>query len=449
MEASKAFPNNAHDQAHLRNGSIEIPTEAAGSYDVIVVGGGLSGVCAAVASARTGAHTLLVEALPSVGGNGTTGLPISGLCARNSDKIIVRGIVDEILHRLCQRGGASKASFYKSWIPIDAEQLQIVLGEILESANVDVLTYSPLVAVVRDGKMLREAIFYNKDGRALRYRAQMFVDSTGDAQVARVGGLTTVMGRQRDGLTQTMSLVFSVAGIDESRAPENATVVDLWHKFQETGLIKFNHRRNPSFNTMIHRRGWLSLIATRVQVPKGTDNRYLSQAELMGRKQMDEFVEKFLRPHVPGYNGCYIAQIAGHIGVRETRRIVGVYQITAADLLSGRKYADSIACNASSIENHQADSCDTEWQHLVDGDYYTIPLRALVALEAENLFASGRCISASHEALAALRVLSPAMATGQAAGTAAALAALNQRSSHELDAELVREALVISGAIVD
>ncbi|KIX03197.1 uncharacterized protein Z518_06749 [Rhinocladiella mackenziei CBS 650.93] len=449
MVGLKASLNEQEEKLQCKKGAIVIPTEEAGTYDVIVVGGGLSGVCAAVASARTGARTLLVEALPSVGGNGTTGLPISGLCARNSNKIIVQGIVSEILHRLCSRNGSCSDFFCKRWIPIDAEQLQIVLGEILESANVDVLTYSPLLAVVSEQSTLREAIFYNKDGCALRYQAKMFVDATGDAQVARLAGITTVMGRQHDGLTQTMSLVFSVAGIDESRAPANDIVVDLWHKLQDTGHIKLNQRRNPSFNSMIHRPGWRSLIATRVQVPKGTDNRFLSQAELIGRKQVDEFIESFLHPHVPGYEGCFLAQIAGHIGVRETRRIVGLYEITAEDLLMGRKHADAIACNASSIENHKADSSSTEWQHLRDGEYYTVPLRALVALEATNLFACGRCISATHEALAALRVLSPSMATGQAAGTAAALAALKRLSSHDLDPNLVRGALAVAGAVID
>jgi hypothetical protein len=185
-------------------------------------------------------------------------------------------------------------------------------------------------------------------------------------------------------------------------------------------------------------------------VPKGTDNRFLAVAELEGRKQIEEFVEAFLRPHIPGYEHCFLAQIASHVGVRETRRIAGVYEISADDLLMGRKHPDSIACNASSIENHLPDaSASVQWHHLRDGEYYTIPYRALVAREADNLLASGRCISASHEALAALRVLSPSMATGQAAGVAAALAALKQVSASELDPEAVRAALRRDGAIVD
>ncbi|MDT0346194.1 FAD-dependent oxidoreductase [Streptomyces litchfieldiae] len=436
-----ASPQSSH--------AVEVPVEEAGRYHVIVVGGGLSGVCAAVASARTGARTLLVEALPFVGGNGTTGLPISGLRARNSEVLVVRGLVAEILDLMRHRGAVSGNFARQDWIAVDAEQLQLVLGHLLESAGVSLLTYSPLLAAVRAGVRISDAVFYNKDGRALRYRAEMFVDTTGDAQVARLAGLTTPMGRQRDGRTQTMSLVFSVAGIDERRTPPDDAVVDLWHRWQESGTIRRNQRRNPSINNVINRPGWRSFIATRIHVPKGTDNRLLALAELEGRKQIEEFVESFLRPHVPGYEHCFLAQIANHMGVRETRRISGLYEMSVTDLLTGRKFPDSIACNASSVENHQPDSGSAEWQHLHDGDYYTIPYRSLVAREVDNLLASGRCISASHEALAALRVLSPSMATGQAAGTAAALAALERTSAHELDPELLRAALRSSGAIVD
>ncbi|MGP4111218.1 FAD-dependent oxidoreductase [Streptomyces sp. 4N509B] len=441
-----------HSAAHAaaqRSHAVEVPVEEAGSYQVIVVGGGLSGVCAAVASARTGARTLLAEALPFVGGNGTTGLPVSGLRARNSDLLVVRGLVTEILDVMRHRNAVSDDFARHDWIAVDAEQLQLVLGDLLESAGVSLLTYSPLLAAVRAGVRISDAVFYNKDGRALRYRAEMFVDTTGDAQVARLAGLTTPMGRHRDGRTQTMSLVFSVAGIDERRTPPDGAVVDLWHGLQESGVVRRNQRRNPSINSVINRPGWRSFIATRIHVPKGTDNRLLALAELEGRKQIEEFVESFLRAHVPGYEHCFLAQIANHVGVRETRRISGLYEMSVTDLLTGRKFPDSIACNASSVENHQPDSGSARWQHLNDGDYYTIPYRSLVAREVDNLLASGRCISASHEALAALRVLSPSMATGQAAGTAAALAAMERTSAHDLDPELLRAELRSSGAIVD
>ncbi|MER9026132.1 FAD-dependent oxidoreductase [Mesorhizobium sp. M0815] len=431
-----------------REPMVAIQAEEAGDYDVIVVGGGLSGVCAAVAATRIGGRTLLAESLPFVGGNGTTGLPISGLCARNSERMIVGGIITEILEMLQERGGVSVDFRRKNWIPVDAEQLQFVLGRLLHTAGVSLLTYSPLVAVTRDQSRISDLAFYNKDGRALRYRARAFVDSTGDAQVARLAGLATPMGRQRDGRTQTMSLVFSIAGVDESRAESNSAVSAAWNQFQASGSVR-NTRRDPSVNHIFGRLGWRSFIATRVNVMKGTDNRLLTEAELEGRRQIEEFVYDFLRPRVPGYENSFVAQIAGHVGVRETRRILGLYEITASDLISGKKFHDSIACNASSVEIHMPESGMARWEHLKDDDYYTIPYRSLVARDVDNLFASGRCISATHEALGALRVLSPAMATGQAAGTAAALVALNQTSAHQLDVEAVRSALQAAGAIVD
>lgn len=426
--------------------SVQVATDFAGHYDVIVVGGGLSGVCAAVASARTGARTLLAEALPFVGGNGTTGLPISGLRARNSDRMIVGGIITEILEMLLARGGVGDDFSTKEWISIDAEQLQFVLAGLLEGAGVELLTYSPLLSVARDQKRIGCLTFYNKDGRALQYGARVVIDSSGDAQVARLAGLTTPMGRQRDNRTQTMSLVFSVAGINEARAAPSDVISAAWNAFESAVE---NSRRDPAVNQIFGRPGWRSFIATRVDVEKGTDNRLLAKAELEGRRQVDEFVSDFLRKQVAGYEQCFVAQIASHVGVRETRRISGLYDVTARDLISGRKFDDSIACNASSVEIHQPDRGLPQWEHLKDGDYYTIPYRSLVASEADNLLASGRCISGTHEALAALRVLSPAMATGQAAGTAAALCARGDISAHQLDAESVRTALRSAGAIVD
>ncbi|MGK9054989.1 FAD-dependent oxidoreductase [Xaviernesmea oryzae] len=427
--------------------SVSIPVEDAGAYDVIVVGGGLSGVCAAVAAARTGARTLLGEALPFVGGNGTTGLPISGLCARNSDRMIVGGIVTEIIEMLRKRGGVGADVKHMDWIPVDAEQLQLVLGDLLHTAGVTLLTYSPLLAVTREQSLIRDLCFYNKDGRALRYRAGAFVDSSGDAQLARLAGLTTPMGRQSDGHTQTMSLVFSVAGVDEARAERNSVVSEAWNQFQASRTTR-NKRRDPSVNDVFGRPGWRSFIATRVSVRKGTDNRLLAEAELEGRRQIEEFIDSFLRP-VAGYENCFLAQIASHVGVRETRRISGLYEITTADLVAGRKFDDAIACNASSIEIHLPDQGLPHWEHLEDGDYYTVPYRALVAREVDNLFTSGRCISATHEALAALRVLSPAMATGQAAGTAAALSALRGVAANRLDVAELRATLRAAGAVVE
>ena len=427
---------------------VGVPAEDAGTYDVVVAGGGLSGVCAAVAAARTGARTLLAEALPYVGGNGTTGLPISGLRARNSDRVVVGGLVREMVDRLLRRGGTEAAFLDSEWIPIDGEQLQLVLGEMLGDAGVDLLTYSPLLAVGRGARRIETVSFYNKDGRALRYRAASFVDSTGDAQLARLAGLPTPMGRQRDGRTQTLSLVFSVAGVDDARAAERNAVSAAWHRYQATHKST-NARRDPAINTVVGRAGWRSFIATRIEIDKGTDNRLLAKAEMEGRRQIDEFVNDFLRRDVPGYERCYLAQVASHVGVRETRRITGLYEITTDDIVSARKFPDAIACNASSIEDHPPESGDAQWSHLEDGAYYTIPYRALVADGVDNLLASGRCVSASHEALAALRVLSPAMATGEAAGTAAALTALGAVPTDQLDPQALRAALRQAGAVVD
>lgn len=441
------FPESSQQAA---TDSIQLPVMDAGDYDVVVVGGGLAGVCAAVAAARNGVKTLLVEALPYIGGNATIGLPWSSFRAANTEKIIVGGLPLEIVNRLREGGGCDRKPQENDWLPIDCEQLQFVLTHLLDEAGVDLLTYSPLLAVTKEGRAIRSAVFYNKE-TALRVRAAQWIDASGDAQLATLAGLPTPMGRQRDQKTQPMTLTFTLGGVEPARMPSWDRITQQWES------LRLEQRwRNPRSAitypfALPGKPGHLAFNVTRVIVDKGTDNRLLAQAEKEGRYQVEEFVEKFLRPFVPGFEHCFISQIGHRIGVRETRRIVGHYELQRADLLAMTRFPDAIACNSYPVDIHSPDGGTSQCEEgsLPDGGYYTIPYRCLVARDADNLLAAGRCISASHEALSAIRVLSAAMTTGQAAGTSAALCVQKKESPATLDMAQLQATLKAQGAILE
>ncbi len=418
--------------------------------DVLVVGAGLAGVCAALASARTGAKTALVEALPYLGGNGVIGLPWSTFRARKTERLVVAGIPLEIVERLRKRGACMHDPLLRDWLSVDGEVLQIELSRMLDDAGVFLVTHSPLLAIDRRERRVTGGLFYSKE-TPFRIEAGHVVDASGDAQAATLAGLQTPMGRARDGKTQPMTLTFTLGGVVIEEVPPWKTVNELWDTLRPTRKWR-NPRTDLCGPTPLPGRpGHYSFNVTRIAVEKGTDSRLLTEAEKEGRYQIDEFVEGFLRPHVPGFQTCHLAQIGQRIGVRETRRIVGQYELQKEDILSLKRFDDAIACNSYPVDIHSPDGGGTEYEKesLPVGGYYTIPYRSLVASEVDNLLACGRCLSASHEAISAVRVLSAAMATGQAAGTAAALATCIGTTASELDPAALRERLVNDGAIVE
>ncbi|QYY35447.1 FAD-dependent oxidoreductase [Ruficoccus sp. ZRK36] len=430
---------------------IPMEMEEAGQYDVIVVGGGLAGCVAAVASARNGARTLLAEAMPYLGGNSTTGLPLATFRTAHAPELAVAGIPLELMDRLSKRGAFTRDVREEDWLPVDCEALQIELTHLLDEAGVELITHAPLLHLGREDGHLRVADFYSKDG-VLRTRAKCFVDASGDAQVARLAGLPTPMGRQRDGKTQAMTLVFTLGGVAKEKMSWDE-IQQTWDRLRAEG----KNWRNPRDGTALSgaqevpgKPGVYMMNVTRILVDKGTDSRQLAQAEKEGRYQIEEFIEEFLRPHIRGYENCYLTQIGWKIGVRETRRIQGQYVLQAEDLTSCKVFDDAIACNSYPVDIHSPDGGATLYNHrfLPEGAYYTIPFRSLVAEGENNLLACGRCASASHEALAAVRVLPAAMATGQAAGTAAALACDLPGVIDGLDIAHLRETLAAQGAII-
>ncbi len=434
--------------------------EVRDTFDVIVVGGGLSGTCAAIASARLGAKTLLAESLPFIGGNGTIGLPMTSFRAYtykhpHRGTVVVKGIPLEILDRLRERGGIAGDPAETNWMDYDSDLMGLVITDMVEESGVHLLCHAPLMAAPRTDTAITHAVFLGKDEK-IAHEGTCFVDASGDAALAYKAGLDCPMGRARDGKTQPLTMIFTVSNVDQEAfkaADGYALMRKEWDRVRETTEL-LNPRTGKALSGPIwlpSRPDHVSFNVTRILVEKGTDSHLLTEAEIIGRRQVEEFMEKLLRPFIPGFENCALDRVAHRVGVRETRRVRGEYELTDTDLIECTKFPDAVACNSYPVDIHSPTGGDTEYQtkSMPEGGYYTVPYRSLVAKEIDNLLAAGRCLSATHEGISAVRVNSCAMPTGQAAGTAAALCAQQSVPARELDSELLRDTLRQHGAIVD
>ena len=296
-------------------------------------------------------------------------------------------------------------------------------------------------------------MFETKSG-PLVIRADVVVDCTGDGDVAARAGAPYEVGREHDGLVQPMTLMFRITEFDRGefdayvkRHPDQWRGVhglwDLIRKAAAEGKLQLP-REDMLFFATPHERE-LSVNSTRVTRVLGTDVWDLSFAEWEGRRQMRQIAE-FLRRYVPGFDKSYVVQSGVAIGVRETRRILGDYQLTADDILQARKFPDVIARSTYPVDIHNPEGTGTLLKRLPPGEAYDIPLRCLLPRETDGVIVAGRCISGTHEAHSSYRVMPVSMATGQAAGVCAALAVRRKQAPRAISAADVQDELIRQGA---
>lgn len=412
--------------------------------DVLVVGGGTSGCAAAVGAARRGLRTALLDRYGFLGGTATAAMVgcLCGVytCSPNT-VTVVRGYLAEITDRLEARGSGYKL---RHRYQLDHEILKLVLDRWLIEAGVELHFQVQMVdALVEDGAV-RGVVVESKAGRGA-IRARIVIDSSGDADVvARAGGAFEKAPRER---LQAPSLVFTMAGVDIERAvrtPE-AEVSRLLRAVTESGEFGFT-RFSGGFSP-VPPEGKVHMNITRIGNVDATDPADLDRAYLEGRRQVDEYA-RFAVKYLPGFEHAYIDQIAPQLGIRETRRIVGEHQLTVDDVLGARSFPDAICRGAWPVEIHPSNDVGTTRIHL-DGDtYYQIPYRCLVPKDLDGILVTGRCISTTHEAQASTRVMGTGIASGQAAGTAAALALLGGRSPRTVDVGALQAELEREGALI-
>ncbi len=413
------------------------------SVDVLVVGAGSAGSTAAIAAARTGASTLLVDRFGFLGGTSTAVLDTfyAFYTPGASPRKVVSGIPDEVVGRLVERGMAfERPNTYGAGtgVTYDPETLKRVWDELVDEAGASTLLHAFVFAVtVEEGRVVE--VQAAAKGGVRRIRPRVVVDASGDADVCALAGAPFEAPGDD---VQSLSTVFRVANVDVARA-EALPKQELWALMREardSGRYALT-RVEGSVHRTPHE-GVMMALMTRVRRVDATDADQLSAAEREGRRQAGEYF-RFLRERVPGYERAVLVSTSPAIGVRESRRIVGEHVLSADEILSARRFDDQIARCGAPIEEHHAGD-DTRWVYLEEGATYGIPYRSLQPQRLENVLVAGRCFSATHEAHASARSMATCMAMGQAAGTAAASTAEPKR----LDPAVLRARLREDGADV-
>lgn len=433
--------------------------------DVLVIGGGPAGSAAAVCAARHGASTILAERNGCLGGTATTGLvaPFMSSTTPDGKTMLIKGFNEELISRMVAEGKAihpldaqigSRTAYrdkgHHGLTTFDYESLKRNLEAMCTEAGVKLMYHALFVkADVRRGR-IGSAYFATKAG-IWKVNAKTFIDCTGDADLAYAAGCPTVIGDGAGDL-QAVSLFFIVRGVDKAKM--DAHNADCLKRGDYEGQWYMNEikqaRENgefPSWRNKIalfeNLDGTYTVNMAQSDGVDGLDPMQITAAEVQQRSDIDGIV-KFLRKYVDGCQNCELVATAGDLGVRETRRIEGEYTVTVEDARNSVKYPDAIFCCANSMDIHRKGY--VEYVARSTNEPFSVPYRALLPLGIDNLLVAGRCAAAERPVMAAIRVIPPCFAMGQAAGTAAALSLHEGVCPRCLDASLLTAALKQDGA---
>jgi len=415
--------------------------------DVIVVGSGSAGSSAAIAAARTGAKTILVERFGFMGGTSTQVLDtFYGYYTPGSVAYkVVGGIPDDVVIKLKKFDAAfERPNTYGAGtgVTYDPMILRFVWENLALEAGVQLLYHSFCTDVIRNGNRITGIIVNGKRG-LMKLTARVVIDCTGDADVSHQVGAPYELAGDIDP-AQTLTTTFRMIHVDVPRAKEFGKKA-MWAKMEEAAATgDYDLPRKEGSWHITTQEGVIHTIMTRIADVDATDPVALTAAEIEGRRQVMEYT-RFLRDYVPGYEKSQLSWFSAPIGVRETRRVYGRYRLTREDCLSARKFEDAVAACGAPIEDHHASS-DTKWVYLPDGMTYDVPYNTLVPKDIDGLLVAGRCFSATHDAHASCRSMAQMMALGQAAGVAGALSIQKDTLPHELEVPMLQDNLRAMGA---
>jgi hypothetical protein len=428
-------------------------------WDVIVVGGGPSGCTAAIAAAREGARTLLIEAMGCLGGMGTSGLVQAWCPMTDRTQIIYRGLAERI-YRAARAGVPHVPAEQHDWVPINAEYLKRVYDEMVTAAGVTVRFLTTLAGVeMTDDGTVAALLVANKAGLTA-LKAKVYVDCTGDGDLAAWAGAEFTQGDTESGEVQPATHCFILSNIDQYAVTYGKTAIGAT---PQQGLEIIAESKQYSFIKDAH-------LCTALLGPStagfnaghlwdvdNTRPASISQALMDGRQLAAQLRDALAAIHPAAYSNAFLAATGALLGIRETRRILGDYVLTLDDYLARRSFPDEICRNAYPSDIHCAKKeidaslageveAMTRYERYQPGESHGIPYRCLTPRGVRNVLVAGRCISTDRPVQGSTRVMPVCLAMGEAAGLAAALAAGGTNDVHAVDVRALRARLKAEGA---
>lgn len=418
--------------------------------DVLVCGGGVAGTMAAVAAARHGARVILAERYGFLGGNATAGAVAqfnSWQTARG--RRVVAGLADDVVQRLRRYGAAGEHQVFvmstghtMDRVEYAPEVLKLVLDDLVTEAGVEPLLHASLLDVACSGRRVEAVRLLTKSG-VITVQPRVLVDCSGDLDALRQAGARFLELAEGEAL-QPATMMFRFGPVDFARfdaVPREEIAALARRGFEQGHLARaaLHASRDPFSND-----AWFNISRLAIDA---TDALALGRAEIEGRRQAWR-AAAYLRERVPGCEHGRLLAFGTQVGVRETRRVEGEHVLTAQELLQPVCFDDAIAAGAYPIDIHPAAGGELVYSGLGEDHAYQIPYRSLIPVGLDNALTAGRGVSATHEALAAIRVMTISMAVGQAAGTAAAMAVRGAGDVRGVDVAGLRGMLVKDGAVL-